>query len=181
MDDLMKKLTAPFPVAHLRWRMGNRPHQVGREWRVRLLAYIEKSHVERRLDEVFGPMGWENSYRTEGVRCTCIIAATIGNGWTSKEDGSDVTDYLADAKDMRAKGKPPVDPVKAVYSDAFKRAGMKWGIGRYLNALKLGEVILQSGWGQAAGAINTKAGDQWMHALPPSILPGFATPEPTDA
>lgn len=54
MDDLMKKLTAPFPVAHLRWRMGNRPHQVGREWRVRLLAYIEKSHVERRLDEVFG-------------------------------------------------------------------------------------------------------------------------------
>ena len=90
------------------------------------LAYIEARAVMDRLDEVVGPSNWKDSYRVladrrndEGgqVEVECRLAIRLDDRWIVKADvGSG-------------------DDLKAAYSDALKRAGVKWGIGRYLYSL----------------------------------------------
>ena len=71
-----------------------------------------------RLDEVFGPGGWTNqiSYGPNG-QVLCTIGAKIDGEWVFKTDGADETE---------------VEAVKGGISGAMKRAGVQWGIGRYL-------------------------------------------------
>ena len=81
------------------------------------LAYIDARSVMARLDEVLGPDGWQDSYRVEGTRTICRLEILIDGAWVAKEDGS---------------GDSQVEAEKGGISGAFKRAGVKWGIGRYL-------------------------------------------------
>ncbi|ANI76460.1 hypothetical protein EP837_00001 [Sphingobium sp. EP60837] len=82
------------------------------------LAYIDARDVMRRLDEVCGPDGWSDSYtETAKGRLLCTISIKCGDAWISKSDGAGDTD---------------VEGEKGAISDAFKRAAVKWGVGRYL-------------------------------------------------
>lgn len=71
------------------------------------------------LDETFGPTNWSNSYREiKGhMYCTISVRDPETHEWVSKEDcGSESN----------------VEAEKGEASDAFKRAGTRWGIGREL-------------------------------------------------
>ncbi len=80
-----------------------------------------------RLDKVVGPGNWQDEYRpgpSGGVICGISIYVYEPEGacgWITKWDGAENTDFEA---------------VKGGLSDAFKRAGVKWGIGRYLYGLE---------------------------------------------
>ncbi len=85
------------------------------------LAYIDARDVMRRLDEVCGPDGWQDEYtETPKGRVICQIGICVNtelDKWVWKSDGAGDTDVEGD---------------KGAISDAFKRAAVKWGIGRYL-------------------------------------------------
>ena len=81
------------------------------------LAYIDSRDVQDRLDQVCGPAGWQCRYPHAGQKTVCEIGIRVGNEWIWKADGA---------------GDSDVEAEKGALSDAFKRAAVKWGIGRYL-------------------------------------------------
>lgn len=121
MEEVLIKLKAPFPVEKLSWRIGQKsnwdvvkkcPKDPNKPVKAMMLVYIDARDVQDRLDEVCGSH-WENEFKTVNGRTTCRI--TI-NGM-SREDGAGDTDFEAE---------------KGGLSDAFKRAAVQWGVGRYL-------------------------------------------------
>lgn len=109
IEDLEKKLKAPFPVDSLHWRMGNLN---GKKDKALMLVYVDARDVMDRLDEVCG-LNWQDDYKEVNGRIVCTI--TIDG--ISKSDGAGDTSFEAE---------------KGGLSDAFKRCAVKWGIGRYL-------------------------------------------------
>jgi hypothetical protein len=82
-----------------------------------MLDYVDARYVMDKLDHL-GPENWQDQFvdRTDGsVRCG--IGLLIGGDWVWKWDVGTVSD---------------IEPEKGSYSEAFKRAGVKWGIGRDL-------------------------------------------------
>ncbi len=115
---MFDKLAAPFPKQEIRWRAQTLTRDGDKAL---ALAYIDARDVMRRLDEVAGPGGWSDSYiETRSGRVICSLAIFIDGHWISKSDGA---------------GDTAVEGEKGGLSDAFKRAAVKWGIGRYLYAL----------------------------------------------
>lgn len=110
-------LSAEFPRSAVSWRA----QSVTRDGsKAMALAYIDARDVMGRLDDVCGPENWSDSYvETAKGRVIATIAIRTDDGWVSKSDGAGDTDIEGD---------------KGGISDAFKRAAVKWGIGRYLYA-----------------------------------------------
>lgn len=81
------------------------------------LAFIDARDVMERLDSVVGCAGWQCSYPHANGKTVCRIEIKIDGEWIGKEDGAGDTDVEAE---------------KGALSDAFKRAAVRWGIGRYL-------------------------------------------------
>jgi hypothetical protein len=84
-----------------------------------LLAYKTARTDMNILDEVYGAMNWRKEYKEiEGkLFCTISVWDKEKSQWISKED--------VGAESMASKEKGEA-------SDAFKRAGFNWGIGREL-------------------------------------------------
>lgn len=111
-------LAAEFPRAAVSWRAQSVTKDGSKAM---ALAYIDARDVMGRLDEVCGPENWSDSYvETVKGRVIATIAIRTSDGWVSKSDGAGDTDIEGD---------------KGGISDAFKRAAVKWGIGRYLYAV----------------------------------------------
>ena len=81
---------------------------------------IDARDVMDRLDNVCGPENWQDRYPHISGRVVCEIGIKIGGEWVWKSDGA---------------GDTAVEKEKGGLSDAFKRAGVMWGIGRYLYSL----------------------------------------------
>jgi hypothetical protein len=121
-----QKLSAPFPVGVVSWRIGP-TNKKARERQMKdanapatkgqALAYIDARDVMDRLDAVCGPAGWQDKYSHANGKTVCDIGIKCGDEWVWKADGAGDTDMEAE---------------KGALSDAFKRAAMRWGIGRYL-------------------------------------------------
>ena len=93
------------------------------------LPYVTNRAVQERLDEVCGPAGWRDEYkewRVKGVLCGLSIR--VNGEWITKWDGADETMF---------------ESTKGGLSGAEKRAGVKWGIGRYLYNLQAPWVPVQ--------------------------------------
>lgn len=119
--DQLQKLKEPFPKEELNWRVGATTPDKKKGL---ALAYIDARAVMDRLDEVCGPENWQRKYQQFGKDYVCEIGINIeGVGWVWKSDGASETDFEA---------------TKGGLSDAFKRAAVSWGIGRYL--YKLGAI-----------------------------------------
>lgn len=107
-------LSAEFPKAAISWRA----QSVTKDGtKAMALAYIDARDVMQRLDDVCGPQGWQDRYEFAGPRTICYLSVRIGDEWVTKADGA---------------GDTAVEAEKGAISDAFKRAAVKWGIGRYL-------------------------------------------------
>lgn len=80
-----------------------------------LIPYIDARDQMDLLDEVCGPENWKDEYVEIGDRLVCKLSIRIKNEWISKQDvGTDTK----------------IEKEKGGVSDAFKRAGVKWGINR---------------------------------------------------
>ncbi len=109
-------LKAPFEQSQISWRAQTVTERNGKTYAL-ALAYIDQRDVQNRLDAVCGEENWQNKYSHAGDKTICDIAIKCGNEWIWKADGAGDTDVEAE---------------KGAMSDAFKRAAVKWGIGRYL-------------------------------------------------
>lgn len=69
------------------------------------------------LDEVFGSANWQTHHYEVKGKDFCSIKVKFSDEWVEKSDCGDETDYEAK---------------KGESSDAMKRAGFQWGIGREL-------------------------------------------------
>ena len=105
---LLRSLKAPFSLNRVKPRKG---HGGG------ILHYIDARDVMYRLDDVLGPLNWQDSYKEVMGRIICTLSVRFGDEWISKEDGA---------------GDTKIEGDKGGISDAFKRAACRWGIGRYL-------------------------------------------------
>lgn len=115
MSDLTSRLAEPFDPSLVSWRVGSVSAEKKRGM---ALAYIDARDVMRRLDEVCGPENWQDEYPwSDGKRVVCRLGIKIDGEWVWKTDGAGDTDYEGE---------------KGALSDAFKRAAVKWSIGRYL-------------------------------------------------
>jgi hypothetical protein len=114
MTDIFARLAEPFPADIVSWRVGsmNKDKTKGMA-----LAYIDARDVMTRLDQVVGPAGWQAAYPHANGKTICSIGIKHDGEWIWKSNGAGDTDIEAE---------------KGAISDAFKRAAVLWGIGRYL-------------------------------------------------
>jgi len=132
-----KALATQFPSEDIEWRIGRAGEAGGKVW-ASALAYVTNRAIMNRLDEVCGPQNWRNEYTTGpsgGVLCGLSIYDASKAQWVTKWDGAENTD---------------IEAVKGGLSDAMKRAGVQWGIGRYL-------YNLTEGWARIAPMDDKKA------------------------
>jgi len=82
------------------------------------VAYIDARDAMDLLDKVCGPENWQDEYRFEGGLWLCGVSINKDKeGWVTKWDTGTAGEYEAE---------------KSIISDSFKRACVKWGIGRFL-------------------------------------------------
>tara|TARA_R110000796_G_scaffold245475_1_gene369716 strand:+ start:918 stop:1592 length:675 start_codon:yes stop_codon:yes gene_type:complete len=115
----LEKLSVPFETTEVKWRVGSTR---GDKSAGIALAYVDARVVMERLDDVLGTLNWEDQYtETAKGRVLCSISIKDGDGnWITKSDGAGSTTFEGE---------------KGAISDAFKRAAVKWGIGRYLYSI----------------------------------------------
>jgi hypothetical protein len=114
MTDIFDQLKAEFPRDAISWRA----QTVTKDGtKAMALAYIDARDVMQRLDDVVGPGGWQCRYPHANGKTVCEIGLRVNDEWIWKADGAGDTDIEAE---------------KGALSDAFKRAAVRWGIGRYL-------------------------------------------------
>lgn len=85
------------------------------------LAYIDARDVMDLLDEVVGPENWQDSYELVGDKIIAGVGILANDNWIWKYDTGTESN---------------IEEEKGMFSDAFKRAAVKWGVGRFLYDLK---------------------------------------------
>ena len=111
---ITNKLKQPFDPSVIHWRVGS----TSKDKKNGLaLAYLNARDVMKRLDDVCGD-NWQVRYPFKGC---CEIGIKINDEWLWRSNVAGETDFEAE---------------KGQGSDAFKRAAVLWGVGRYLYYLK---------------------------------------------
>src|SRR5512142_1879135 len=110
--EILEQLRKPFPASKISFKCQTKPSEKGNSL---VVAYIDARDVMERLDDIMGP-DWEDRYEKAGTSKGLVCYLTVG-GVTRADVGDDDNEN---------------EPVKSAYSDAFKRAAVKFGIGRFL-------------------------------------------------
>ena len=119
--NISEQLKVPFDPKVIKWRIGatNAKRNNGKATTGIALAYLDARDIMKRFDQVCGDL-WQVEYPFQGC---CRIGLWVNGSehksseWVWRSNGADVTD---------------VEGIKGQYSDAFKRAAVLWGPGRYL-------------------------------------------------
>src|SRR5947209_2362367 len=120
VEALTQALSAPFDAREVKFKpavvTGNR---------ALALAYVDARVIQDRLDDVLGVTGWQDEYEClPDGSAVCRLHLRLGDEWITKMDVGGQSEQ-PDEGDRR----------KAAFSDALKRAAVKFGIGRYLYRL----------------------------------------------
>ncbi len=110
--NIFAALAAPFQGDEVRTR-----NQAGRE-----LQYVTARTVMNRLDEVLGPENWWDEYTPMANAVICRLTIRLPDGSTVSKSDAGGFSTTADSSDYEKTG----------FSDAFKRAAVKFGVSRYL-------------------------------------------------
>lgn len=113
--------------------------------KVNLLLYKDARVDMKILDELYGPMGWQRTHQLIGDRlyCTIEVRDPETGEWIAKQDVGTESN---------------TEPEKGQASDAFKRAGFNWGIGRELyTAPKIQVILNKNEYRDAGGRIQVWA------------------------
>jgi len=113
------KLTEPLAKGY-KWKVNNSNKA---KTSVLCVPYADARDYENRLDEILTPSGWQDAYYQVKGTLFCKIGIKVGDEWIWKSGaGVEKKSYN---NDMEIK-------LKGEASDAFKLAGVKWGIFRDL-------------------------------------------------
>jgi hypothetical protein len=138
----LNDLAKPFPANDIEWRIGRcGTKQDGSVWAV-ALAYLTSRAIHDRLDEVCGSENWQLRYKEHLGETVAEIGIRIKNEWIWKAGGGNKTDFEA---------------FKGGLSSAEKRAGVPWGIGRYL--YNLTETFVETN-------LKKQTGPEWKYQAP---------------
>ena len=107
----LSKLTAPTPESEIKHR-----EQAGKT-----LSYIDARYCMDTLDEVCGPGNWCDNYKEVKGLMMCGVSIFVNGVWVTKWDTGSEANF---------------EKEKSIVSDSFKRACVKWGIGRDLYKTK---------------------------------------------
>jgi hypothetical protein len=112
----LEKLKKEIPY---KWRV-----QSVKEWGANFVAYIDARDVQDLFDEVCGQTGWQVEYKEHkgNLFASIGIFDTESMGWVWKSDCGTESQ---------------VEKQKGEASDAFKRAAVAWGVGRFLYRLDI--------------------------------------------
>ncbi len=114
----MEALAAPFEGNEIRHKPG-----VVSGSRALAIPYLDARAIQDRLDEVLGLAHWQDEYEClPDGSVICRLRIRVGEEWITKVDVGGPSEQ-PDEGDRR----------KAAFSDALKRAAVKFGIGRYLH------------------------------------------------
>jgi hypothetical protein len=143
-DQTGKLLSDPFESSDIEWRVQasgiKKDKQSG--W-VRVVPYITSRAVQQRLDDVFGVLGWENTYKEAKQSTIATKAWADGKLVTTEKMVNNwlcgITVYNGDKKITKWDGaeETAIEPFKGGLSGATKRAAVQFGIGRYLYHLNV--------------------------------------------
>jgi hypothetical protein len=116
-EEIYEALRRPFDAKRISWRVGStKKDESGKPVSGIALAYIDARDVMARLDEVFG-LNWQCRYTHADKKTICEIGVKIDGEWVWRANGAGDSDIEAE---------------KGATSDAFKRAAVLFGVGRYL-------------------------------------------------
>jgi len=120
VESLTQQLLAPFATNEVKFKpaviTGNR---------ALALPYVDARVIQDRLDEVLGVAGWQDEYEClPDGSVVCRLRLRLGAEWITKMDVGGPSEQ-PDEGDRR----------KAAFSDALKRAAVKFGVARYLYRL----------------------------------------------
>jgi len=106
--------------------------EISHKWRVQsfsknkpsasVVAYIDARDVMNALDEVVGEENWQSDFKEIDGKLFAGIGINVDGNWIWKWDTGSESN---------------IEKEKGEVSDGFKRAGVKWGIGRFLYDLKV--------------------------------------------
>jgi hypothetical protein len=114
---VLKEFLRPFADAEVKLKPGKVSGN-----RCLALHYIDSRLVMDRLDETVGVDGWQDAYTVLPTgEVECRLSVRIAGAWVTKAD-------VGGQSEQPDEG----DRLKAAYSDALKRAAVKFGIGRFL-------------------------------------------------
>lgn len=116
MNKIRKELEKPMPY---KWRVQSVSFY---EPVASCIAYVDSRLVRDRLTDVFGVAGWQDKFYSVNGSMVCEISCKIGSEWISKSD-------VGEPSAISAK--------KGESSDSFKRAAVKWGVGRFIYDLDI--------------------------------------------
>jgi hypothetical protein len=117
---LEARLSAPFAAHEVKWKV-----QAVKGNRAMIVPYVDARVVAERLDEVFGVGGWEEeTMPLPDGSAHCKLSVWIDSRKVCRSDVGSPSEQ-PDAGDR----------LKASFSDALKRAAVKFGVGRYLYTL----------------------------------------------
>jgi hypothetical protein len=99
------------------------------------LAYIDARDVQDRLNQVCGPF-WQTRHPwASGTLIACEIGIKLGpnqdDEWAWRGDGAGEIENETTSSGERKEQAQDMAR-KAAFSDSFKRAAVRWGVGRYL-------------------------------------------------
>jgi hypothetical protein len=144
---ITQALSAPFELTEVKFKP-----QVVQGNRALALAYVDARVIQDRLDDVLGVEGWQDEYEVlPDNSVVCRLRLKIGSEWVTKMD-------VGGPSEQPDGG----DRMKAAFSDALKRAAVKFGVGRYLYRLP-------SSW------VDYDPAKRQFRATP--TLPAFALPK----
>lgn len=119
-EEFAAALAAPFAADEVKWK----PQAVKGD-RALAICFIDARAVMDRLDEVAGVGGWKDEYAVLAEHnVMCRLSVLVGGEWVTKAD-------VGGESEQPDGG----DRAKAAFSDALKRAAVKFGVGRYLYSL----------------------------------------------
>jgi hypothetical protein len=148
--DLFAALAAPFDSQELRTRaQGNRQ-----------IHYITARTAMNRLDSVVGPENWWDEYTPGENSVLCRLTVRMPDGSTLTK--ADAGGYAG----MPDQG----DDDKSGFSDAFKRAAVKFGVGRYLYRDGVPSFVKEREPAQAQPSVSEPASSP-AHASEPTAPP----------
>lgn len=117
---ITRALSTPFAPSEVKWK----PQSV-KGSRAMALAYIDARLIQDRLDDVLGVEGWQDEYELlPDGSVMCKLRLWLGGQWVTKVD-------VGSPSEQPDGG----DRLKAAFSDALKRAAVKFGVGRYIYRL----------------------------------------------
>lgn len=126
--EVLTRLAKPFHPSVVKWKV----QSVSKSGKGLMVAYVDARDVLERLDEVVGPEGWHDTYE---------VLADRGEGNERLVEVKCRLTVLGITKEDVGEG----DTLKAAFSDALKRAAVKFGVGRYLYTLDKVWVPLDNG------------------------------------